>query len=212
MNYKNRKLLKGTVFINAGINSGCPFCRGLNADIPKVGDIVRGLSDFMSGLIGEVVTNNGSLRPGEFLVKFLEDPKDHQYAISIDYNLFEPSPFTNVPDWAPHISLRKVEELHWYLMNLYLDSFVDGKWKYRNHASLPLIAFILKNRLPIEATELWDILEAHGFPSKWKRPLHKLYKDSKELLKIYHFMDTGRNYRSKKRILPFSMESYRYRA
>jgi hypothetical protein len=196
----DNKSLRNNLWIEKGIVSGCPFCKALNADLPNIGDKVRVLSDFMAGLIGEVV----KLRPNEIIVHFFHDPPGYEYRIFTKYNLVEPSTFSPVPSWAPSILLRHAAEIHSHLINICNECLYDGKCKFKITNLLVLIVYIWRKRLPIEATELWSIFEAHGLPSRWKNRLILLYKNCDDVLRIYHFMDTGRNYRKIKKVSPFS--------
>jgi hypothetical protein len=198
----NTTPLNGNLCIEKGIVSGCPFCKAINADFPKIGDKVKILSDFKAGLIGEVT----EVEQEEIIVHFLYDPKEYQYRVLLKYDLVEPSPFLVVPSWAPAIPLKRAAKLHDLVINFCQKSLCNSKWKFGQSAFSDIVVHIWFKRLPIEPPELWRILEAHGIPSKWKNHSLKLFGLIKEVLTVYHFVDTGRNYKMKKRTSPFSTE------
>jgi hypothetical protein len=225
MDIPRYKLLRDSLFVRKGVSSGCPFCKGLiYTESPKVGDKIRILTEYMTGLVGEVIGDETCLpirdssakedefstsgvvypRPGEIIVH--ENGSKNQTILFIKDDLFEPEPFSPVPNWAPDISFYEFAKFHTIIMQICNDSFGDSKYKYNRFALIHAITYILNRRLPINADEFWVILEAHGFPLKWKKHLVMLYEDCKEVVRVYHFMSSGRNYTRKKRVFPFSIE------
>ena len=218
------KLLRDSLFVREGLSSGCPFCKALNyRELPKLGDKIRILTQYMAGRIVEVIEDHTStpirispdqmdefpthivpLQPGE--IRAHENGSEYRTFLDIEDHLLEPEPFLPVPNWAPPISFSQAAEFHFYVMNVCNESFSNGKWKFNRFALIIPITYILNRRLPIDPVEFWAILEAHAFPLKWKNYLVTLYKDCKEVVRIYHFMDSGRNYTPKKKVIPFSIE------
>jgi hypothetical protein len=223
MNAENRKSLGRTIFVNTGVNSGCPFCRALNADPPKIGDRVRVLNNYLTGLIGEVIGDENALpikdstippdefstnriayaMPGDIIVYI--DGSEYRIHLNINRDLLEPEPFSPVPDWAPPICFSYAAEVHNFVMKLCNDSFRNGKWIFNKSVLFWSIIYVLNKRLPIESSEFWNILESHGFPLKWKQRLIVLYENCKEIIRIYHLMNTGRNFSNKKKVSPFAI-------
>jgi hypothetical protein len=225
MNIRSCKLLRSSLFVKKGLSSGCPFCKALNyTESPKIGDKIRILTEFMAGLIGEVIGDENALpirdsssppdefstnrivyfRPGGIIVHV--NGSEYHTFLDIKDDLLEPEPFFPVPDWAPPISFSWAAAFHCFIMKICNESFSDGKWKFNRFALILPITYILNRRLPIDPVEFWAILEAHGFPLKWEKRLVTLYEDCKKVVRIYHFMNSGRNYTPKKRVLPFSIE------
>lgn len=225
MDIQSCKLLGESLFVKQGISSGCPFCKALHYnESPRIGSKIRILTNSMAGLIGEVIGDEtalpnwdsssqedelptskiDSLRPGEIIVH--ENGSRYDIPLSIKDHLLEPEPFLPVPDWAPPISFYWAAKFHSFIMEACNDSFSDGKWKFHRFPIILPITYIFNQRLPIDPVELWKILEAHGFPLKFKKKLVTLYEDCQEVVRIYHFMNSGRNYKRKKRVTPFSIE------
>jgi len=187
----------------SGRDSGCPFCLARNQALPKIGERIRFLSDFRAGQIGVVIESPSSipLRPGEFLVEMDGELAGHQQMVHAELDLFEPLPGTPVPAWAPPISLREAEELDRIVISLCDES----TWDYNRLPSMPLFYALIRHvwwkRLPIEPEEMWQFLEAHGAPSRWRNQLMRLYREGRELL-IYSM---GRKPVKKKRVSPLSV-------
>jgi hypothetical protein len=193
--------LKGDLYIEKGIISGCPFCKGINTNLPKIGDKIRVLSDFLAGKVGEVV----EVRQEEIVANFINGTREDQYRILLKYDLIESESFAKVPNWAPSIPLRYAAELHNYVINFCKKSFHNNSWKFEQSEFILLVVYIWFKRLPIEPLELWELLQVHGIPLKMNSRILKLYDIVKETLKIYHFMNSGRNYKTKRRTSPFSV-------
>jgi hypothetical protein len=225
MDIQSCKLLRDSLFVKKGINSGCPFCRALNyTESPKLGDNIKILTEYMPGLIGEVIGDENALpirdssippdefstnrivylRPGEILVHV--NGSEYYTHIDIKDHLLEPEPFLPIPDWAFPISFYWAANFHSFIMRVCNDSFYDSKWKFNRFALIIPITYIFKRRLPIDSIDFWAILEAHGFPLKWKKRLATLYEDCQEVVRIYHFMNSGKNYKRKNRVTPLSIE------
>jgi hypothetical protein len=189
--------------VAAGIISGCPFCLARTTSLPGVGDRIRVLTDFRAGLVGIVVETppNLPLRRGEFLVQFDHDPPNTQQIVSLERDLIVYSLEVPVPIWAPPISLCEAAELDKVLIKFCKKSLSQNHWKPYLPAFYEIIRHIWYNRLPIEGTEMWALLEAHGVAERWKRRLTQLYEDGRGLL-VYAI---GRRPIKKKRVLPFSL-------
>lgn len=187
----------------SGRDSGCPFCLTRNQDLPKVGEIIRFLSGFSAGQIGIVVESPSSipLRPGGFLVEMEGDLPGHQRIVHADLDLFENLPGTPVPAWAPPILLGEAEELDRIVIRLCDESTWDHNRSPNMQLFYALICRVWWKRLPIEPEEMWQLLEAHGAPSKWRNQLVRLYHEERELL-IYN---GGRKPIKKKRVSPLSV-------
>ena len=187
----------------SGRDSGCPFCVARNQALPKVGEKIRLLSDFRAGQIGIVVETPSSLplRPGEFLVEIEGEPPGHQRTVHAELELFEHLPGTPVPAWAPPISLREAEELDRFVIRICDESTWDHNRSPSKLLVYDLIRHVWWKRLLIEPDEMWQLLEAHGAPSRWRNQLMRLYRDGRDLL-IYSM---GRKPVKKQRVSPLSV-------
>jgi hypothetical protein len=205
----NRQVFKDTACVKKGIISGCPFCNAINSDLPKIGDRIRVLSDIFEGQIGEVVSSICPLGTGEILVHFIDFPIENSYVINTDSDLVELLPCRAIPQWAPPLSLKQMARLHWLVLSFCQEFSMLNK--HRQHKPITiefihLVVYIWMKRLPLESSDLWAILEAHGISPILRNRLQESFNQFSEVLRIYHFIDTGRNYKKKKKVDPFSVE------
>jgi len=179
-----RKVLKPG--IAAGINSGCPFCLARTTGLPKVKDRIQILTDYRAGLKGTVVETppSISLRKGEFLVQFDHDRPEIQQKVSLERDLILIG-FTSeepIPIWAPPITLREATELDNAVIQFCQRGFSGNRWKPHLLSFYEIIKRVWSKRLPVEAKEVWAILEAHGVPQLYKKRLTELFHDGRNLL------------------------------
>lgn len=193
--------------IESGISTGCPFCKATMLGMPKPGNIIRLLTGYHAGDVVMVVDNkyNIPLSSGQFLVKYENDPLDRYITINgdgMERILFEYIPPSPIPNWAPPICLRYAEELDNQLIRFWVRSLrPDGCYEPRIDAFYEVITYIWYNRLPLRPEELWAVLDAHGFPYKFKKRLTQLYQEGMDLL-IYA---TGRQPFKNRRVEPLSV-------
>ncbi len=194
--------------VEAGIDSGCPFCLARTAPLPNVGARIQILTDYRAGLMGAVVETRPSLPlgKGELLVQFDHDPPGIHCIVSLERDLVAVNSEVPTPIWAPPISLREAAELDDVIVKFCRSSFSLKSWKPHVPTFYEVIRRVWHNRLPLEGTDMWSILEAHGVPQKYKKRLTELYQDGRDLL-VYAI---GRKPIKKKRIAPFSPESPRH--
>ena len=191
--------------MEAGIDSGCPFCLARTALLPEVGARIQILTGYRAGLMGRVVKTPSSLplRNREpFLVQFDHDPPGIQQTVSLEGDLIGFNSEVLTPIWAPPISLREAAELDDVIVKFCERGFSAKSWKQHLPTFYKVIRHVWHNRLPLEGTDIWSILEAHGAPQKYKKRLTDLYQDGRDLL-VYAI---GRKPIKKKRIAPFSPE------
>lgn len=203
----NKQTFKDTACVNKGIISGCPFCKAINSGLPQIRDKIKVISDIFEGLIGEVVNSNYPLRNGEIEIHFLDSPPGDNYVINTDIDLVELLPYCPIPQWAPPLSLKQIARLHWFILHFCHKSSLHNKNKFINIEFIYLVVYIWMKRLPLEPQDLWAILKAHGISSMWKNRLLESFNQFNEVLRIYHFIDSGRNYKKKKKVIPFSVGS-----
>ena len=193
-----RKVLKPG--IAAGINSGCPFCLARTTGQLKVNERIIILNDYRAGLVGTVVETppSLSLRKGEFLVQFDHDQPEVQQRVSLERDLILVG-FTSeepMPSWVPPIMLCDAAELDDAVIQFCQKGFSANRWKPHALSFYEIIRRVWSQRLPIDAKEVWGILEAHGVPQLYKKRLTELFHDGINLL-IYA---CGRKPIKKKRV------------
>ncbi len=209
MTNTNRQVFKDTACVKEGIISGCPFCNAINSKLPKIGDRIRVLSDIFEGLIGEVVSSIYPLRSGEILVHFIDSPIENSYVINTDSDLVELLPCRPIPQWAPPLSLKQTARLHWLILSFCRKFSMLNKHKQHKPITIEfihLVVYIWMKRLPLEPPGLWAILEAHGISPMLRNRVLESFNQFSEVLRTYHIIDTGRNYKKKKKVYPFSVE------
>jgi hypothetical protein len=190
--------------VKAGVDSGCLFCLARTAPLPEVGARIQILTDYRAGLMGRVVETPPSLplRKGELLVQFDHEPSRIQHTVSLERDLIGVNSEVPTPIWAPPISLREAAELDDVIVKFCERGFSAKIWKPHLPTFYEVIRRVWHNRLPLEGTDIWSILEAHGVPQKYKKRLTELYQDGRDLL-VYAI---GRKPIKKKRVAPFSPE------
>jgi len=191
--------------VEAGIHSGCPFCLARTAPFPEVGVRIQILTGYRAGLMGAVVKPPPGLpfRNGElFLVQFDHDPPGIHNTVSLEHDLISFPSEVPTPIWAPPISLREAAELDDVIVKFCEKRFSTNSSKPQLPTFYELIRHVWRNRLPLEGTDIWPILEAHGAPRKYKKRLIELYQFGRDLL-VYTI---GRKPIKKKRVAPFFPE------
>lgn len=150
----------------------------------STGERVRLLSGFRAGKHGIIVPPRGSVRndPNLIVVQMDEDEPNMQQLVDLSFELVERLQSLPVPPWAPPISLRKTCELHERIIGFCKRSAL-GSVKNMNVTSLyVLIWHIWNKRLPLEPNDVWNMLEAHGVPIRWRRRIIDIIKHCMSLL------------------------------
>ena len=173
--------------VKRGEESGCPFCRVRFRDIPKVGEKICYMSDFMIGKTGVVIQPPPDmapkLRPDDILVRHDGEPEGSGYCVvNLNGQLISSLPLPELPDWIPPINLRGAEELDRGVIQFCGSSLWTPKPKPDWLAFRLLTYFIWYRRLPITAGELMAMLIAHGVPQKHTRTLAHHFDYGRELL------------------------------
>jgi hypothetical protein len=196
--------------VEAGIESGCLFCLARTASLPEVGTRIQILTGYRAGLTGRVVKTPPSLplrKEEPFLVQFDHDPPGVQHTVSLERDLIGFNSKVPTPIWAPPISLRDAAELDNLIVKFCERTFsAKGSKPHLPTFYYEVIRHVWHNRLPLEGTDIWSILEAHGVPKKFKKRLTDLFQDGRDLL-VYAI---GREPIEKKRVVPFLPEPPRH--
>lgn len=188
--------------ISAGIKAGCPFCLARKTGVPKVGETIRILSDIRAGEIGKVVPAPPIFEPHKITIYVEGDPPDNTWTVDTMAYLIERFPGPPVPDWAPPISLKEAEELDGRVVQFCEKSISSRGWRPNLPYFYAVINYIWYNRLPLEALEVWKVLQAHGVAKNWQVRLTSLFKEGRDLLVIAE----GRKPVKKKRVQPLYAE------
>ena len=189
-----------------GFLGGCPFCTARRKGPPESGArfcIITGYNAGKTGTVVEVakLPFGEPVWPYEFLAQMDEDPPNIQRRIRLDISLIQVLPFAPPPKWAPPLCLREAGELDHAVVEFCEKSCTAERWNINWPAFYEIIRIVWNNRLPLEPTDFWPVLNAHGIPKKWKRELLEMYEKGREIL-IYCF---GKSPIKKKRVAPLSV-------
>ena len=191
---------RSSVAISAGRLNNCPICEAYFSPRPKVGDRLLLLDEFRVGLVGTVTntTLDESFRPGTFLLHADDAPQDWTQIVDPESTLFLRLPFDlSCPDWFPPFSLNACLDLHLEIVLFVDSSFRSGEWQWRRTRYNEVISYCWQKRLPIEPSEVWQMLRFHGAPPSAESESMRLFEEGVELL-VY---TNGRRPIKKKRIL-----------
>jgi len=160
--------------LTAGTTAGgaiaeCPFCLARQYPWPQVGTLITLLSGFDVGQSGEVVADQwGTCPPDRFLVKMAYHEPGALRMVMPSHELFLDVERLVVPAWMPSLSIEDNGFLHESLL-LSLEDIKAARGRENVGKSLlSLIATCWGRRLPLRATELWLLLNAHGVGSELK--------------------------------------------
>jgi hypothetical protein len=185
-----------------GRESGCPFCGARFRIIPEIGTRFRIISGYNAGETGTVVEwpKNFPPLPNEFLEQMDSEPTDIQSRVLLEHELVQILPPAPTPDWAPPLCLRDAAELDSVVLYFCNTCYHNAKWKLDWQSFYEVTRKIWTLRLPLEPSELWLVLYAHGIPERWQKRLSVFYLKGKELL-VY---SVGKRPIKKKKVSPFS--------
>lgn len=121
------------------------------------------------------------LPPSEFLARMDGEPQHWQRRI-LPMDLIEVLPKSEPPPWAPPVEMRVAAELDGIVVKFCEAGFRNGHWFVDWPSFYQIIHFIWTNRLPLEAREVWAVLEAHGIPPEFRDELSTFFRRGRELL------------------------------
>ncbi len=182
--------------------SGCPFCKYAGSPLPQVGVRFRVLSGVDVGRIGTVEESPAPppLSPREFLAHMDGDPPRNQRRI-LPKDTIEPFPLAEPPDWAAPLSLADASELDAIVVKFCEAGTTSDGWTVSWDAYYAIVARLWYLRFPITATELWQVLHAHGIANEFETQLTDFFAKGRALLVFAN----GRKPIKKKRVEPFSV-------
>lgn len=176
--------------------------------MPKVGETIRILGDYRAGVIGTVVPSPPLLaaEPHIIVIRVDDDPPEVTQMVNTRSELIERLPGPPVPDWVPPISLKEAEELDSRVVPFCEKSMSSKGWRPNLPYFYAIIRYVWYKRLPLEPSEIWQVLHAHGVPRNWQIRLTSLFREGRDLLVFAE----GRKPVKKKRVHPWSAQIKRY--
>ena len=181
-----------------GSSSGCPFCQSAPASALEPGVRFRFLTGPHAGRTGTVLSPLPPPCPQDEGRAQLDHDPSHWQQQLLSFHLVERLPAPDIPVWAPPIGLKEAAELDAIVVRFCEASFGTGEWMVSRPRFNEIIGFVWQKRLPISATELWNVLGAHGVPDRFERTLRELFENGRDLL--IHVV--GRKPIKKKRVTP----------
>ncbi len=156
--------------IGAAADRGCPFCRSIFHTEPRVGETVFFLSGSSTGTLGTVVPPPRSLREGEFCVSRPHNPNALRTCHG-ERDRLVPAGAYMVPDWMPNLSM---EDSFYFHASLGECITLPEEGADRDNISEALIGAISccwSRRLPVDSTDVWRLLAAHGVSGTYQDPI-----------------------------------------
>ena len=168
----------------AGRDGGCPMCMASATSRPGIGDRVLLLNGSRSGMYGPVVsTDLPGFPQGAFLIQAAGDPPNVQQIVDHRLSLYilDDDAF-RLPDWFPPFAVSECVDLHAVVVNFVNACHSLPRWNWSRERFQAVIRYAWFKRLPVEPPEVWQMLRAHGVPSRHKATAVRLFIEGTELL------------------------------
>lgn len=191
----------------SGVASGCPYCLAKQNLWPEVGTSLIFLKGFDSGYWGEVVADKWNVCSRNQILVHMEYERASTACrfVTPGRDLYVSARLYSVPDWMPPYSIDDNWAVHESLVDS-MPQIVIG-----THASAlapeqlsRTIIACWRRRLPLQGSELWPMLEAHGVPSRQKERLLQMFEFGTKILGHAN----GRRPVKRKRMQPMSLGRY----
>jgi hypothetical protein len=95
---------------------------------------------------------------------------------------FPGSPIFCLPDWFPPFVLRECVELHTVLVAYIDENELRAGWRWDRATFYEVIRYAWVKRLPIQPTEIWQLLASHGVPKYLKEEIAAFFTEGTRLL------------------------------
>lgn len=146
--------------MSAGLEACCPFCLGKSNPWPEVGTRLLFLDNYEIGRTGVVDALRAQNLPlDRFLVSLDGERPGVQHMIMPSNTTYIEADVFRMPAWMPPVSVLNLSKLHSVLPSRLSDLFFEGQ---PSLALTELVAVCWYFRLPINGSELWPFLAAHG--------------------------------------------------
>jgi hypothetical protein len=166
--------------LTSGADHGCPFCLGkLTKYNLRIGDRFRLLTGFDAGSTGVVIRE--PTPHAEWTARMDDEPPNWHRRILSD-QVVQPLPAPKPPDWAPPLDLRTAGSLDELIVTFCEIRAAKHSFAVSRPRFFAILYFVWKNRLPLEADELWRVMSAHGVPGKFRREICGCFSGGLELL------------------------------
>jgi hypothetical protein len=188
-------------FTEAGATHNCPFCQGRMISKTSPGERLLFLNGMRAGRSATVSPDPSPIE-GEFLVHMDGDHDDTLLRVSYCRDQFIRAPLQLVPHWMCPLSINDLCALEDAAIRGTSRAFELGMRTIRVEVAQSLTAVAWWSRLPINGTQLWAMLEVHGFDDSWKSEFQLLFDFGVSLLVGTH----GRPPIKKKKVKPMSID------
>jgi hypothetical protein len=157
-------------YIEAGRVAGCPFCIASANRQFRPGERIQIISGSNAGRKGTIVDPPESIKnnPELLVVQMDDESLDQQLMVNSGHAIHERLPSLQIPSWAPPLSIRKSSDLHEELMGFCKINTTKSITDINTTSLYFIIWYVWNKRLPLEPTNIWNMMEAHGIPLDWK--------------------------------------------
>jgi hypothetical protein len=158
---------KGTYEVSLiGAKNGCPFCKARTEKSVLLGSEIVLLAGLGVGRSFTIVEK--SSYGDDWLCREIIEKPDGLFNISPLSDLYINLPVPAIPIWALSLSVEDNCMIDDVLMRVVAHRPHFGTEKFDLKHLSHLIAFCWLHRLPVDSSELCDLLEAHGHPNSMR--------------------------------------------
>jgi hypothetical protein len=144
-------------FTEEGARHGCAFCRGHMIGEVNVGERYVCLEGFAAGQ-SFVIENIKGFREGDFIAKY--DYNNSSMNTNIASAFCDESHF--VPQsWQPNLSVDDLHAIELAFMSMIARGSYNNMWCWNVESTLAVASTVWHRRLPINGTDLWEMLSPH---------------------------------------------------
>jgi hypothetical protein len=186
-------------FTEGGADNNCPFCHGRMISDASPGDRILFLKGMHAGHWATASKREWHVER-EFLVHVDGASEDSERRVSYDRDRFVRAPVTAVAIWMPPLSSDGLCILEDTTIDRFLRAIEMSGRSILIEVVEALVAVVWRRRLPVTASEVWQMLQAHSFEIERKLEFCALFDFGIALL----ISTLGRRPIKKKRVEPMS--------